>query len=554
MIKKLIPIFLLLLLSALMLSACSDKCKHNYVETVYPSTCNENGYTQKLCTDCGDEMKYDYKPRGGHSGEWQIAKEPTCQSVGTEERICLTCNTVYETRSISKLGHINGEWKVTKAPTCKKTGAEKLFCITCGIELEVKTISVTENHDFSTKVTPPTTEAEGYTTYTCKVCDFSKKDDYVSKIEVKTELTATEIHDKAAQSMVKVDVYDKNGTRYGVGSGFFISGDGKIATNYHVIQGAYAIKVTLYSDKSTHTVTKVLGYNSTQDVAVIQIDLENSTYLELSEELPKVGEAVYALGNPMNIENIFTAGIVSNSSVKVSGKECIAFTAPITSGNSGGPLLNSKCEVVGINTMAVVDAQNFNFAVMSKQITSLNLENPLTSAELYEEKLGENAFSILHTSIILNANAYSDEKYILFQSYPEQNGNPGFDYFYIADTETEEVSITIFIVRDKKRTHRLELIMNGVSDSYKFLLYDLKLGQYTIEATAKASVKPTSYDSSFNSIFKLDIFRYTENDTPPAENMKKVFYDMYTLALNALEKYLTASKTGLTMSHFNFNY
>ena len=61
---------------------------------------------------------------------------------------------------------------------------------------------------------------------------------------------------------------------YHHGSGFFISNDGKIATNYHVIKGAYTVKATLYTDNSTHSVINVLGYNIAQDVAIIQIDLE----------------------------------------------------------------------------------------------------------------------------------------------------------------------------------------------------------------------------------------------------------------------------------------
>ena len=554
MIKKLIPIFLLLILSALMLSACSDKCKHNYVETVYPSTCKDNGYTQRLCTECGDEQKFDYKPRSGHSGEWQIAKEPTCQSVGTEERICLTCNTVYETRSISKLGHISGEWKTTKAPNCKETGMEKLFCITCGIELEVKTLSVTENHDFSTKVTPPTTEAQGYTTYTCKVCDFSKKDDYVSKIEADTELSATEIHEKAAASTVKIEAYDKKGRKYGTGSGFFISNDGKIATNYHVIKGAYTVKATLYSDNSTHSVINVLGYNIAQDVAIIQIDLENASYLEISQEPLKVGETVYTLGSPMGIENIFSTGIVSNPSVMISGKECISFTAPISSGNSGGPLLNSKCEVVGINTMTVIDTQNLNLAIMSKQITSLSLENPRTPSVLYEEKLAENAYDVLYLSIMLNAQSVNGDKYIIYQNYPEANGNAGFDYYFISDSEKKNVTVMIYIVKNGKRTHRVELTIGGISEKYRFSLYDMKLNDYTLEATVNAAVKPESYESSFDALFKLITFRYDENDDPTADKMKQIFYLMYTLSLDGLQKYFNASGTGLKLAHFNISF
>lgn len=554
MLRRLLPIFLFLIFSTLMLPACNDKCEHNYVETKYPSTCSENGYTQRLCTECGDEQKFDYKPRSGHSGEWQITEESTCQATGTEGKICLTCNKIFETRSIAKLGHVSGEWKTTKVPTCKNTGEEKLFCNACGIDLETKILEITDNHDFSSKVTAPTTEAEGYTTYTCKVCDFSKKDDYVSKIEVETELTSAEIHEKASKAMVKIEVSDKNGKKYGLGSGFFISNDGKIATNYHVIQNSYSIKVTLYSDNSTHDVVKVLGHDKAQDVAIIQIDLENIHYLELAQKPVNVGDTVYTLGSPKTIDNIFSVGIVSNPSLKISGMECISFTAPISSGNSGGPLLNTKCEVVGINTMTVIDSQNLNLAIMSKQINSLSTEAPITPADLYEEKLGENAFSVLSISLMLNAQSYSDDKYYLYQNYPEANDNPGFDYYFIFDSEKETATVLIYIIRNSKRTHRAELTINSVAEKYRFSIYDMDLNDYTIEATVNAMVKPESYESSFDNLFKLISFRYTENDDPPAENMKQVFFYMYTLTLDSLSKYMTASKTGLTLSHFNFSF
>ena len=85
MLKKIIPIVFLIIISILVLSSCNNKHEHNYVETVFPSTCVENGHTQRLCTDCGDELLFDFKPKGNHTGDvWRIAKEPTCQLPGSE--------------------------------------------------------------------------------------------------------------------------------------------------------------------------------------------------------------------------------------------------------------------------------------------------------------------------------------------------------------------------------------------------------------------------------------------------------------------------------------
>ena len=121
MLKKIIPIVFLIIISIFVMSSCKKtEHEHDYVTTTYPSNCTENGYTQRLCIECGDELLYDFKPKGNHTGNvWRIAKEPTCQLPGSEEKICTTCNKVVDSRSIAKLGHVQGKWTVTKNPTCK---------------------------------------------------------------------------------------------------------------------------------------------------------------------------------------------------------------------------------------------------------------------------------------------------------------------------------------------------------------------------------------------------------------------------------------------------
>ena len=560
MLKKIIPIVFLIIISIFVMSSCKDKHEHNYVETVFPSTCVENGHTQRLCTDCGDELLYDFKPKGNHTGDvWRIAKEPTCQLPGSEERICTSCNKVVESRAIAKLGHTNGKWTVTKNPTCKDTGEEKLFCNTCGVILETKQLSVTTNHDFAEYVTLPTTEKEGYTTYVCKICDLTKKDNFVPKIEIsddqtETTITSSQVYDMVSKSMVRIDAYDKSGHRYSLGSGFFISNDGKIATNYHVINGAYNLKVTLYSDNSTYTVSKVLGYNSAEDVAIIQISKTNTPCLEISTEPLNTGDTVYTLGSPLGVMNIFSVGIVSNPSIKISGIDCIAITAPISSGNSGGPLINQYGQVVGINTLTIPDAQNLNFAIKAKQITSLNTSSPVTVQNLYSKTLSSNAFDILSINIMLHAHSISEDEYTYYQKQGGDGEEIGFEFYYIFNSETSELTIRMYLLRNSKRLHMSELYISGVSSQYEFLFYDMTLDQYTISSMATANNSAKNYETDFANLFTIYTFRYNDSDTPPAENMRQVFFLCYQAIMENLKTYLANSNTDLTMSHFNFNY
>jgi S1-C subfamily serine protease len=143
----------------------------------------------------------------------------------------------------------------------------------------------------------------------------------------------------------------------GAGSGFIIDKEGHVLTNAHVIQGAQQIYVTLANQKQYKA--EVVGSDRSHDLAVIQIkapDLKPSV-LGTSEGL-KVGQKVYAIGNPFGLAGTMTRGIISSiRAVSEPGQggasfdEAIQTDAAINPGNSGGPLLNSRGEVIGINTM-----------------------------------------------------------------------------------------------------------------------------------------------------------------------------------------------------------
>ena len=559
MLKKLIPITILILLAIFVLPSCKEKHVHDYVEMVYPSNCSENGYTQRLCINCGDELLYDFTPRGKHTGDvWVTVLEPSCKSAGSEERVCTTCNKIVDSRPIEKLGHVSGKWTVTKNPTCKDTGVEKLFCSGCGIDLETRTLDVTENHDFKTQVILPTTEKEGYTNYTCKVCDFSKKDDYVSKIETpNTEndaLTSGEVYDKVKDSMVVIDAYDKSGNMFSLGSGFFISNDGKIATNYHVVECAYSLKVTLYSDNSTYTVSKVLGYNKDKDVAIIQIEKQNTPYLELSTDNVKTGDTVYTLGSPKGVENIFTVGIVSNPSVTIGGIDCIAITAPISPGNSGGPLLNAEGKVIGINSMTIPEAQNLNFAVRASEISALRTNSPTTVSNLYNNTLSDNAFDILVINMMLNAQAMEGNYYVIYIDKSSNGSQLGYEIYYLLDSETSEITVRLYVVQNSKRLYMLELYLDGIYDDYTYTLYDLSLNQTTIMSMVKVGESAQNYATDYNDLFDIVTFRYNSGDNPDPDYMKQIYFASYQTIMQNLKEYISKSGTGLTMSHFGFNF
>jgi len=140
----------------------------------------------------------------------------------------------------------------------------------------------------------------------------------------------------------------------GMGSGFVIDGEGHILTNYHVIENARQLEVTT-SDKKKYK-AQVVGVDPAHDLAVIQISSKTVPQAEIGDSKDLiVGQKVYAIGNPFGLSGTMTRGIIS-SIRSVRGPrgfidEAIQTDAAINPGNSGGPLLNSRGQVIGINSM-----------------------------------------------------------------------------------------------------------------------------------------------------------------------------------------------------------
>lgn len=141
--------------------------------------------------------------------------------------------------------------------------------------------------------------------------------------------------------------------RQATGSGVIISSDGYIVTNNHVVEGADELTVTLNDNREFSA--RIVGTDKNTDLALIKVNAKNLPYLAVgSSDNLKVGEWVIAVGNPYNLTNTVTAGIVSAKSRGLTGNGIESFIqtdAAINQGNSGGALVNTRGELVGINAM-----------------------------------------------------------------------------------------------------------------------------------------------------------------------------------------------------------
>ena len=135
------------------------------------------------------------------------------------------------------------------------------------------------------------------------------------------------------------------------GSGFFISSDGYIVTNNHVVDNAVEVEVLTDDDKTM--TAKVIGVDPKTDLALIKVDTKDHGYLKLAKTKPRIGEWVVAVGNPFGLASTVTAGIVSAMGRDIGSgpyDDFIQIDAPVNKGNSGGPTFNLKGEVIGVNT------------------------------------------------------------------------------------------------------------------------------------------------------------------------------------------------------------
>jgi hypothetical protein len=148
------------------------------------------------------------------------------------------------------------------------------------------------------------------------------------------------------------------------GTGFLVSEDGVIVTNYHVIETG-DVAIVKFPDDTTLPVDGVLATDKVRDLAIIKIHGKTFRTLALgdSDDI-QVGEEVVAIGNPLSLESTVSNGIISGvRTSKEQGGRFLQTTAPISPGSSGGPLFNIRGEVVGINTLYLKIGENLNFAI-----------------------------------------------------------------------------------------------------------------------------------------------------------------------------------------------
>ena len=181
-----------------------------------------------------------------------------------------------------------------------------------------------------------------------------------------------------------------------IGSGFAISENGLIVTNYHVVKDATVITVKDFDGKD-YPFAEVVAFDRHYDLAILRVNaVLTPAVLDTTDY--ETGDTVYTLGSSNGLTGTFANGVISNRSRTLEDynpdMHYIQTNAPISGGNSGGPLIDEYGRVIGVNTMSDESGQNLNFAVPAEYIGLLDRTHPLSLDEYIETEKNRRAFDL----------------------------------------------------------------------------------------------------------------------------------------------------------------
>jgi len=212
---------------------------------------------------------------------------------------------------------------------------------------------------------------------------------------------ATGIYNKTVGSTVTIE------TNNGLGSGFFVAPN-IIATNYHVIEGATEASCYVNNSNTKYKIEGYVAADQNVDLILLKVPSLNKSALVMATESVSPGQQVYVIGSPKGLPATISDGIVSGMR-DFDGYKLIQMTAPISPGSSGGPVMNSKGQLIGISVMQLTEGQNINFAIPKSYLELLmqfKKDEPMSISSLYST----NSYNSGNNSTNSNVEIYEKDK------------------------------------------------------------------------------------------------------------------------------------------------
>ncbi len=313
-------------------------------------------------------------------------------------------------------------------------------------------------------------------------------DTYYKKVALGTaELSSEQIYNKCSPCVFYVENYDAKGRVVSTGSGFFIDKDGTAVTNYHVIEGAVALKVKVGDTDKYYDVLGVYDYSKKNDWAVIKVDGSGFDYLTIADSSTVVGGAtVYAIGSPLGLQNTISQGLISNAKRELDGVSFIQTSAAISSGSSGGALINKFGDVIGITSAKFTDGENLGLALPMSVIAGYNKDSLIPfSGVSSDENTEYDAETVLAAFIYKNVNEEINGSIAYTERKDTQSG-----YIEASAALNEDFSLEVIIwVVEGYKSYYISMDLSGGKE--KFLYYD-----YEDEWTGKRFIGTKNVDAA----------------------------------------------------------
>jgi S1-C subfamily serine protease len=209
---------------------------------------------------------------------------------------------------------------------------------------------------------------------------------------------AKEIAKKCMSSTVSIIMEDIYNQPLSLGSGF-ITGNGRIVTNLHVIENAVHGYAIISGETQKHKIEGFVSIDRKNDLVLLSVPTLNSRSIEFSLLTPEIGEKIYAIGNPMGLSGTISEGIISGIRT-IETRDLLQITTPISPGSSGGPVINNKGQLIGVSVSTLESGQNLNFAIpyievirlietSVNQLTKLNIKSLPKKASNISKKISE---------------------------------------------------------------------------------------------------------------------------------------------------------------------
>ncbi len=357
--------------------------------------------------------------------------------------------------------------------------------------------------------------------------------------EPTNEMTAGEVYEKCSSSVFLIQTFDAYGTAIALGSGFFIDSNGIAVTNYHVLEDALTATATLTNGKE-YDVSGVLYFDADEDYAVIKINGSGFSPLPVGDSSSlKGGEKVFAIGNPRGLTNTISDGIVSNP--KSDFYDMIQITAPISPGSSGGALINSKGEVIGITQGTIIDSQNLNLAVpinsVIRQGSISQFESIYGVMSMSEYALRNGYINASGKQAFVSRNSRKDaynaiKTFILGNNNDKWNKNidssPAFtctynsdDYIYIYTVAYDDsfdenllFRLEIVVIETNEKFSCSMTLLPNMTDVFLSFGYYPEPAEYASYAGSISSFQPDSlnYDAAISFDYYSGLSSYKESD------------------------------------------